>query len=77
MFLPPLSPLKADATRADGPGADSIWAKADPGRPVFADSWELRAQLEAVSKAAAGAQALAAEAVKQVTGGFLDWKTDV
>ena len=64
-FLPPLSP-----TRADGPGAESIWGKADPGRPVFADSWELRAQLEAVAKAAAGAQALAAEAVKQVTGGF-------
>ena len=63
-FLPPLSP-----TKADGLGADSIWGKADPGRPVFADSWELRAQLEAVAKAAAGAQARAAEAVKQVTGG--------
>ena len=63
-FLPPLSP-----TKADGPGADSIWAKADPGRPVFADSWELRAQLDAVARAAAGAQALAAEAVKQVTAG--------
>ena len=69
-FLPPLSPTKADAIRADGPGADSIWGKADPGLPVLADGWELRAQLEAVAKAAAGAQALAAEAVKQVTCGF-------
>lgn len=75
-FLPPLSPANADATKADGPGADSIWGRGDPGRSVFADSWELRAQLEAVAKAAAGAQALAAEAVKQVTNGLGGCDTD-